>query len=1572
MKSLFTYIAITLFLSTFCLKFQWDIAPFDFQSVHSSTSLTCPNTCQISDSLALIALYNSTQGINWNTNWNTSLPVCTPWPGIELDNDGYVVKIILSSNNLTGPLPPEIGNFSRLGEMQLDNNNLSGNIPPEIGNLSEIEICFLDDNNFQDTIPAELGNLPKLNTLYLDNNQLTGAVPISFINLNNLFKFDIFNNMIDSIPDLNMINLQSNRFRIYNNNVTFDDIVLNDLNALGTFYQPQDSVNQAYTANLLTGDNYILDLGFDNGILDNSYQWFKDGLPLGIVTNSNKLNLSPVTWTNAGEYRCRVTNPNAPLLTLHTRPVTITVACGISVFEVNDTLCQGAEVTVNSIVYNESNPSGTQTLSPDQYGCDSMIIVNLTYRAANITELNETICIGDTVFVNGNIYDANNPTGMETLAMPDQYGCDSIIDINLNFYTAAAAGNLSPIICQSDSIELFGIFYDHDNPSGTVLLENATATGCDSTLFIEVQFYQAAIGSFNQSVCEGGSINYEGQVFDEDTPNGQVNLGAVSQNGCDSIVNVSLSFFGPMEGTLEETLCAGDSIVIQNTVFNESNPAGTVFFPNGGQNSCDSIVFVNLSFGSSVVEHLDLTLCNTDAIIVNNITYDISNPNGSEMISGGSNSGCDSLVMVDLSFYPQNIITIDSTLCFGDSIVVQGTTYNANQPSGIEVFTGASLLSCDSTVVIDLSFYPQYLETLNPSLCPGESIIVNGITYDEDNPSGTEILLNSSSTACDSTVIIDLIFNESFMIDFEPLVCSDNSFTINNNLYDINNPSGTESMQSSTGCDSIINISLSFYPNDPGIINDVLCTGQEIVINGITYDEGNPSGTEVLQNETINGCDSTILINLSFVQNTESTLNPSLCPGESIVVNGFSYDENNPNGIQVFENEAANGCDSIVNIDLSFHLEVIENFTATICPSDSILINGIYYSINNPNGTEVFQNASSNGCDSTVLISLDFYNVQETFIDDILCEQDELIINNQVYNISNFSGTEIIENATINGCDSIIIIDLTFNMIVEEVLNTELCTGESLVINSIVYNESHPDGIAIFPNGAVNGCDSIINISLSFMPDPIEHIVETLCVGEFIMVNDIMYDFLNPTGTEIIENGSVNACDSTIIIELSFYPLAEGDLNPIICHGASFEFNGTVFDADTPTGMVVLENMSSHGCDSTVQVQLGFYDLSEHNINSTLCADESMVINGTTYDINHPNGTETLENASFNGCDSTILVALDFLEEVIFETSASICEGSNFEIANNTYNESGLYEINLEQAAANGCDSTVLLNLSVLDAESLGLADLGEDIYQCEDFATLTGNLPTGSNGLWTNLNGDFIDDPQNPSIDLENLQSGTQQFIWTLSTSQCTNYDADTIQITIQSIPDAVDDVFNLDIETSLITLDLFENDDLSRVDGWVFELLSTPSMGDLTALDEGLYEFKRNNPLGGELIFDYQLCNEDCPDLCDIASVRISLEKQDIDQLDIPNAITPNEDGINEYFMFPQIEFEPDRYPDRELIIFNRWGNIIYESKPYQNDWNGVDQSDRPLPQGTYYYVLRLDISSGTILKGDVSILK
>ena len=92
-------------------------------------------------------------------------------------------------------------------------------------------------------------------------------------------------------------------------------------------------------------------------------------------------------------------------------------------------------------------------------------------------------------------------------------------------------------------------------------------------------------------------------------------------------------------------------------------------------------------------------------------------------------------------------------------------------------------------------------------------------------------------------------------------------------------------------------------------------------------------------------------------------------------------------------------------------------------------------------------------------------------------------------------------------------------------------------------------------------------------------------------------------------------------------------------------------------------------------------------------------------------------------------------------------------------------------------------------------------------------------------------------------------------------------------------------------------------------------------------------------------------CPELCTQTTVIIDIN-QDI-SCQLPNLLTPNEDGINDTYLIPCLA--ENNYPQGQLTIFNEWGQSVFNPKPYNNDWDGT-YGGQPLPVGTYFVILDL----------------
>jgi hypothetical protein len=281
------------------------------------------------DSLALVTLFNSTEGSNWTnkTNWLSSQPIST-WYGVTVGSKGIkddfndttsVIKLDLSDNNLSGTIPKEIGNMTALETLNLDNNHLIGAIPEAINNLSFLQTLELSDNKLSDLPTLTLSSL---NTLLINNNE---------------FSFD------DIVPNLS--------------------VPINGFN-----YLSQDSIGVRIDSLCRVGKS-IKFVAIDSANY-NIYQWYKNGAAIPTAT-SNYYDLSNLQESDSGSYTCKITNIIVPGMTINQRPIRLHVNIKTGVNDIDFNAIKVYPNPTSGIIFIEldrSLPIRTKIVINDIYG----------------------------------------------------------------------------------------------------------------------------------------------------------------------------------------------------------------------------------------------------------------------------------------------------------------------------------------------------------------------------------------------------------------------------------------------------------------------------------------------------------------------------------------------------------------------------------------------------------------------------------------------------------------------------------------------------------------------------------------------------------------------------------------------------------------------------------------------------------------------------------------------------------------------------------------------------------------------------------------------------------------------------------------------------------------------------------------------------------------------------------------------------------------------------------------------------------------------------------------------------
>ncbi len=191
-----------------------------------------------------------------------------------------------------------------------------------------------------------------------------------------------------------------------------------------------------------------------------------------------------------------------------------------------------------------------------------------------------------------------------------------------------------------------------------------------------------------------------------------------------------------------------------------------------------------------------------------------------------------------------------------------------------------------------------------------------------------------------------------------------------------------------------------------------------------------------------------------------------------------------------------------------------------------------------------------------------------------------------------------------------------------------------------------------------------------------------------------------------------------------------------------------------------------------------------------------------------------------------------------------------------------------------------------------------------------------------------------------------------------------DMLQVTINvadstPVAQAMDDNSTIEENDMSVAMDVGNNDVLHGTSTWT--ILAGPQHGS-AGIQNGEVTYTPSPNYFGNDSIQYEVCTDNiCGTVCDTAWLRI-LIREDPDGsnnplIRIPGGVSHNGDGVNDLLVIEGIEY----YPNNRLTILNRWGEVVYKSAPYANNWDGsantglVAGNDK-LPDGTYYYVLIL----------------
>jgi len=1092
------------------------------------------------------------------------------------------------------------------------------------------------------------------------------------------------------------------------------------------------------------------------------------------------------------------------------------------------------------------------------------------------------------------------------------------------------------------------------NTSGTTTLTVNLNNNCPNqtdTETINVYAPPTVEAGANQSTCGTNAVTLSGVIGGSATGSQWISPSGTFSNAnslnttftpsiTSGVATVILSATGPcptvqdqlvilvnatptVNAGLDQTICAGNSINISGTSSGSAN-ASSWSAPSG-------------TFGNST----NLSTTYTPTITSGTVTLTLS-------ASGPCPTVNDQLILT-VNPIATSDAGIDQSICAGASVNLSGTIAGGAS-SG--TWSGGSG-----------TFTPNS-NSLNATYTPSASEISAGtvsLTLTTDDPTGPCI------AATDQLIVtIDPIATVNAGSD--QTICSNSSAALSGII------GGSATSAIWTGGSG------TFSPNASTLNASYTPSAAEISAGSVAL--------TLTTNDPIGSCSAVsdnVMLTITAAPVVNAGNNTSICLGGTVTLNG-SISGTSTGGIW----SASSGTFSDINSFSSTYTPSITsgNITLTLtsvgpCPavSDAVSINIIQPTVPNFNQqgpycvgtTFTLPTLSTNGIFGTWSPAINNLNTTNytftpnlgqcatsasmnvTIIPDQSNSINLTVCPSQIpytWNALTFfgAGSQTANLTNINGCDSSVTLNLSVSNIITSTNSVTICPSElPYSWNGLIFNSAGSQSISLTSS---SGCDSIATLNLSVSTPQSSTSSVAICSNQLpYSWNGLVF---NNSGSQTVILQDINGCDSSATLNLQVQNTLSSTTSTSVCPSELPYIWNNVVISSAGTESVTLTSIG--GCDSIATLELTINPTYNTDEIVTICENETpfswngLTISSTT--------TQTLTLQTLSGCDSVVTLNLTVLPSTYVQLDSTICSNSlPITWDNLIFNAAGSQSISITDI--NGCDSIINYTLTVNSLPQVVSFDGGNQYCEGDIIVDLIAQVNgSGPYSLSYTYNGSNISiTSSSGQFNLGNLPGS--YTINSISDLNCQNdINNQTENIEVFSIPPSPfassDTLYCINIQPDSMSVSGNQNA--------TFNWYNEPNLA--TIIGQGSH-YSPGTIQGTTAYYVVQEVNG-CLSLPD--TVLITYQACDVI---IPTAFTPDNDNVNDSWSLTGIDL---LYPRNLVTIYNRWGNIIFQSDPGKYEispWNGTYNNEQ-MPVGSYYFIIEFGESYLENKTGIVSIVK
>ena len=696
------------------------------------------------------------------------------------------------------------------------------------------------------------------------------------------------------------------------------------------------------------------------------------------------------------------------------------------------------------------------------------------------------------------------------------------------------------------------------------------------------------------------------------------------------------------------------------------------------QAGCDSVITLTLTVNPTYAVPDTRTICAGELPYTwNGVTFEAA---GTQTVTLPTVHNCDSVVTMTLNVNPEYTTPLSAVICQGESYSFAGQNLTVG---GVYRDSLQTVSGCDSVVVLTLTVNPTYAVTDEATICPSELPYTwNGVTFEA---AGTQTATMQTVNHCDSVVTMTLHVNPAYTVPMEASICNGEAYTFFGQLLTISGEY-THQLQTVDGCDSVVVLTLTVNPTYAVTEQRTVCpAGLPYTWNGVFF---TGPATKFATLQTVSGCDSVVTMTLTVADAFEVTETREVCVSElPYVWNGKTFTSA---GTKYAELTASNGCDSIVTMVLVVNTPVNQAFTVSACGSYT-WTDGVTYTAS---GDHTYSHPDVHGCAQVDTLHLTIYNpVHQAYNVEACGSYTWADGDGQTYMTS---GDRTYSHEDAHGCTQVDTLHLTIYNPVHQSYEVEACESYTWADgDGQTYTTS---GDRTYSHDDAHGCTQVDTLHLT-IHNPVHQSYEIEACGSYMWADGDGQTYTT-SGDRTFSHEDAHGCTQVDTLHLTIHNPVHQAYEVEACESYTWaDGDGQTY---TTSGIRTYSHEDAHGCTQVDTLHLTIYNPVHTAITVEECGSYTWVAgDGVTY---YASGDYTYSHEDAHGCTQVDTLHLTIHTPANQSYTVAECGSYTWTDGNGqTYTVSGDYTHS--HLDAHGCTQVDTLHLTILQSSSAVVAN---------------------------------------------------------------------------------------------------------------------------------------------------------------------------------------------------------------------------------------------------------------------------